>query len=96
MPSRNSTRAPVSLAFTPTRPTRILAYMCQQPAKPRIFPGDPPKLWAAFVRAGGNRAHLRSVLVNRGEVSNVGGLRTFDLVVSERLADLMNRLVIGW
>ena len=33
---------------------------------------------------------------NRGETSNDGKLRTFDLVVSEHMADLRNRLVIGW
>jgi hypothetical protein len=36
------------------------------------------------------------VVENRGELSNDGRLRTFDLVVSEQMADLRNRLVIGW
>lgn len=74
----------------------ILAYTSQQSAKPRIFPVDPPRLWVVFVREGGDRARLWSVLENRGEVSNDGALRTFDLVASEHLADLRNRLVIGW
>lgn len=74
----------------------ILAYTSQQSANPRIFPADPPKLWVVFIREGGDRARLWSVLENRGEFSNDGALRTFDLSVSEHLADLRNRLVIGW
>lgn len=74
----------------------ILAYTSQQSAKPRIFPAAPPRIWVVFIREGGDRARLWSVLENRGEVANDGALRTFDLVASEHLADLRNRLVIGW
>ena len=74
----------------------ILAYTSHQSAKPRIFPVEPPRLWVVFIREGGDRARLWSVVDNRGEVSNDGGLRTFDLVVAEQMADLRNRLVIGW
>lgn len=74
----------------------ILAYTSQQSTKPRIFPVDPPMFWVVFIREGGDRARLWSVLENRGEVSNDGAIRTFDLVVSEHLADLRDRLVIGW
>ena len=74
----------------------ILAYTSQQSAKPRVFPADPPTLWVVFIREGGDRARLWSVLENRGEVSNDSALRTFDLAVSEYLAHLRNRLVIGW
>lgn len=74
----------------------ILAYTSEQSARPRIFPVDSPRLWVVFVREGGDRARLWSVVENHGEVSNDGSLRTFDLVVSEHLADLRNRLVIGW
>ena len=74
----------------------ILEYTRRQSAKPRIFPADPPRLWVVFVREGGDRARLWSVVENRGEVSNDGELRTFDLVVAEHLADLRSRLVIGW
>ncbi len=74
----------------------ILTYTSQQSAKPRIFPADPPRIWVVFIREGGDRARLWSVLENRGEVSNDGALRTFDLVASDHLADLRNRLVIGW
>ncbi|WP_292885836.1 hypothetical protein [Microbacterium sp.] len=49
-----------------------------------------------FVREGGDRARFCSVVENRGEVANDGALRTFDLAVSEQMADLRNRLVIGW
>lgn len=74
----------------------ILAYTRQQSAQPRIFPVSPPRIWVVFIREGGDRARLWRVLENRGEVSNDGVLRTFDLVASEHLADLRNRLVIGW
>jgi hypothetical protein len=74
----------------------ILAYTSQQSTNPRIFPVVPPSIWVVFIREGGDRARLWSVLDNRGEVSNDGALRAFDLVVSNRMADLRNRLVIGW
>lgn len=74
----------------------ILAYTSQQSARPRVFPVDPPRIWVVFVREGGDRARLWSVVENRGEISNDGVLRTFNLVVSEQMADLKNRLVIGW
>lgn len=74
----------------------ILAYTREQSANSRIFPADPPRIWVVFLREGGDRARLWSVLENRGEVSNDGALRTFDLMPSEHLADLRNRLVIGW
>lgn len=74
----------------------ILAYTSEQSAKPHIFPVSPPRIWVVFIREGGNRARLWSVLENRGETSNDGALRTFDLVESEHMADLRNRLVIGW
>lgn len=74
----------------------ILEYTSQQSVKPRIFPVSPPPIWVVFVREGGDRARLWSVVENRGEVRTGGGLRTFDLVVSEQMADLRNRLVIGW
>lgn len=74
----------------------ILAYTSQQSAKPRIFPEVPPRIWVVFVREGGDRARLWSVVENRGEASNDGSLRTFELVETDHLADLRNRLVIGW
>ncbi|WP_029291244.1 GIY-YIG nuclease family protein [Cellulomonas sp. HZM] len=74
----------------------ILAYTSMQSVNPRFFPVHPPRLWVVFVREGGDRARLWSVLENRGEVSSDGYLRTFDLVPSEHMADLRNRLVIGW
>lgn len=70
--------------------------MGQRSAKPRIFPVEPPPIWVVFVSEGGDRAPLWSVVETRGEVSNNGGLRTVDLVVSEQMADLRNRLVIVW
>ncbi len=74
----------------------ILAYTSEQSANPRLFPVDPPRFWVVFIREGGDRARLWSVLENRGEVSNDSGLRIFDLVASDHLADLRDRLVIGW
>lgn len=74
----------------------ILAYTRQQSAKPRVFPVIPPRIWVVFIREGGDRARLWSVLENRGEMSNDGRLRTFELARSEQLVGLRNRLVIGW
>lgn len=74
----------------------ILAYTCEQSAKPQFFPAVPPRLWVVFMPEGGDRARLWSVLENRGEVANDGARRTFDLVSIDHLADLIGRLVIGW
>lgn len=74
----------------------ILRYTRQQSASPRRFPTLPPRIWIVFVPEGGDRARLWSVLGNRGEISNDGSRRVFDLVESEHMADLRNRLVIGW
>lgn len=76
--------------------SEILRYTSEQSAKPRIFPANPPRTWVVFVREGGSRARLWSVLENRGEMSNDGLLRTFDLVQTDHLMDLRSRLVIGW
>lgn len=76
--------------------SEILEYTRQQSAKLRVFPRVPPKIWVVFIREGGDRARLWAVLENRGETSNDGVLRTFDLEISDQLEDLRNRLVIGW
>ena len=75
---------------------QILAYTCEQSSKPRFFPAVPPRLWVVFMPEGGDRARLWSVLENRGEMTNDGTRRTFDLVATDHLADLTGRLVIGW
>ncbi|GAA4064964.1 hypothetical protein GCM10023065_15730 [Microbacterium laevaniformans] len=49
-----------------------------------------------FIKEGGDQARLWSVVENRGELSNDGILRTFDLVETDHMADLCSRLVIGW
>lgn len=74
----------------------ILEYTKHQSTDPRKFPASPPRLWVVFIREGGDRARLWSVLENHGETSNDGQVRTFDLVESENMADLRSRLVIGW
>lgn len=74
----------------------ILRYTSQQSAKPGGFPLVPPGIWVVFLRESGRRARLWSVLENRGETSNDGVQRTFDLATSEHLTDLRDRLVIGW
>jgi hypothetical protein len=74
----------------------ILRYTSQQSALQRIFPVVPMKFWIVFIPDGGGRARLWAVVENRGELSNDGAVRTFDLVVSEHMADLQDRLVIGW
>ncbi|WP_119697585.1 GIY-YIG nuclease family protein [Microbacterium halotolerans] len=74
----------------------VLAYTANQSASTRKFPADPPRFWLVFIREGGDRARLWSVVENRGETSSDGLRRTFDLEISDHLADLRNRLVIGW
>lgn len=74
----------------------ILEYTRNQSTDVRKFPATPPPLWVVFIREGGDQARLWSVVENRGELANTGTLRTFDVVESERMADLRNRLVIGW
>lgn len=74
----------------------ILAYTNNQSANARNFPAIPPRYWVVFIRDGGDQARLWSVMENRGELSNDGARRVFDLVESEHMADLRRRLVIGW
>lgn len=74
----------------------ILAYTLNQSASTRSFPAVPPRLWVVFIREGGDQARLWSVVENRGEVSNDGVRRTFDVLQSDQMVDLRNRLVIGW
>lgn len=74
----------------------IFAYTRSQSANPRNFPASPPRYWVVFIREGGNQARLWSVVENRGELSNDGVRRIFDLVEVEHMADLRSRLVIGW
>lgn len=75
---------------------QILAYTSQQSARARLFPAVPPPIWVVFVRDGGDRARLWSVVENRGQLDNDGAVRHFDLIQSDLLADLRDRLVIGW
>lgn len=74
----------------------IFAYTSRQSTNPRIFPLDPPPIWVVFIREGGDRARFWSVVENRGEIANDGARRAFDLAVTDHMADLRNRLVIGW
>lgn len=74
----------------------ILEYTRRQSADTRRFPAAPPPLWVVFIKEGGDQARLWSVLDNRGEVENNGIIRTFDVAESQHMADLRNRLVIGW
>lgn len=76
--------------------SEILEYTRTQSAITQRFPATPPPLWLVFIREGGDQARLWSVVENRGEISNNGILRTFDVAPSEHMADLRNRLVIGW
>lgn len=74
----------------------ILQYTSSQSANPQRFPSAPPSLWAVFIREGGDRARLWSVVENKGEISNDGQHRVFDITPTEHLADLRNHLVVGW
>lgn len=74
----------------------ILEYTRTQSANTRLFPVVPPPLWVVFIREGGEHARLWSVVENRGELTNDGVLRTFDVIQSNHMADLRRRLVVGW
>jgi hypothetical protein len=74
----------------------ILEYTRSQSADAQRFPRTPPRFWVVFIREGGDRARFWAVVENRGEVSDDGTLRLFDLVVSKHMADLRERLVVGW
>jgi len=74
----------------------ILEYTRNQSASTQLFPATPPRFWVVFIREGGDQARFWAVLENRGELSNDGQWRVFDLVVSDHLEDLRGRLVIGW
>lgn len=74
----------------------IMAYTRVQSASTRTFPASPPATWIVFLPEVGDRARLWAVLTNHGEIAHDGERRTFDLEPTELLADLRNRLVIGW
>ena len=74
----------------------ILEYTRNQSANRQRFPAVPPRFWVVFIKEGGDQARLWTVLENHGELSNDGLRRTFDLVESEHMVGLRNRLVIGW
>ena len=73
-----------------------MAYTRVQSANTRTFPANPPRTWIVFLPEGGDRARLWAVLTNHGELASDGLQRTFDLEAADLLADLRNRLVIGW
>lgn len=74
----------------------ILEYTRNQSANTMRFPAVPPRFWVVFIREGGDQARLWSVVENRGEISSDGVRRVFDVVESEHMSDLRNRLVVGW
>lgn len=74
----------------------ILEYTRNQSANTRRFPAVPPRFWVVFIREGGDQARLWTVVENRGEISNDGVRRIFDVVEAEHMTDLRSRLVIGW
>lgn len=74
----------------------IMAYTCSQSVNTRAFPAAPPSLWVVFLPEGGDRARLWAAVRNRGEISNDGVRRRFELERSDLLSDLGSRLVIGW
>lgn len=76
--------------------SEILRYTSHQSAKQRVFPVTPPRIWVVFIKEGGDRARFWSVVENRGETLNDGAQRIFDIVQSDHMTDLRNRLVIGW
>ncbi len=76
--------------------TEIFEYTRRQSANTRSFPAVPAPVWVVFIKEGGDQARLWSVVENRGEISTIGFIRTFDIAETNHMADLRNRLVIGW
>lgn len=74
----------------------ILAYTRTQSASTAKFLAAPPRYWVVFIREGGAEARLWSVVENRGELWNDGTRRMFDMVRTDHMIELRNRLVIGW
>jgi hypothetical protein len=75
---------------------RIMEYTTNQSLNTRSFPAKPPRFWIVFIAEGSNRARLWSVVENHGLVSSDEHRRIFNLTASDAMADLNNRLVIGW
>ncbi len=74
----------------------ILAYTATQSSDTRRFPAVPPRFWVVFIKEGGDRARLWSVVENYGEIARDDVRRTFDVTESEHMVDLRSRLVVGW
>ncbi len=74
----------------------IMEYTRNQSSDSRRFPVVPPPLWVVFIKEGGDQARLWSVVENHGLVADNGVIRTFGVTESDQMADLRNRLVIGW
>lgn len=72
----------------------IMAYTRRQVAS--TFVATQPAVWFVFLPEGGDRARLWSVVLNHGEASDDGLIRTFNLEPSDLLSDLSRRLVISW
>lgn len=74
----------------------ILEYTSTQSSKPGAFNAVPPKYWAVFMPEQGSRARLWAMVENHGEIADDGVHRSFALQVLPVMADLRERLVIGW
>ncbi|PPL18752.1 GIY-YIG nuclease family protein [Microterricola pindariensis] len=74
----------------------ILQYTRNQSANTQRFPAVPPRFWIVFTKEGGDQARLWGVVENRGEIANDGVRRIFDVIESDHMTDLRNRLVVGW
>lgn len=76
----------------------VLAYTRRQSAKAAKLPRLPPKLWLVFIADGGRRSRFFAAYVNRGEQKELGTdlHRYYDLVETETLSSMSNRLVIEW
>jgi hypothetical protein len=74
----------------------ILLYTSIQSAKASQFSAAPPRFWVVFLPDGRGRARFWAVVENRGELSNDGIVRTFDLVIAPYLGEFRTRLVVTW
>ncbi len=77
---------------------RVLAYTRSQDLLTRRFPAEPGRWWVVLIADGKRRSRLLRVYENRGEVlaERTDVERMFDLVESDFMGSLVDRLVVDW
>lgn len=79
-------------------PESVVSYTLRQGLSALKFPKEPPRWWLVFLADGGRRSRLYRAYENRGEVveERTETDRCYDLVESDFLDSLRERLVVEW